>query len=170
MSDDEQRDSFDQALRRIAESVGESFQRAERGDFDGLARAIGVDPDLAKRWASDAGEWLSEQRDRMAGQPPFTSSARPPARTHSADPLGGAGPHPLDLPTEEQGVALAALASGRWTVEPGTRALSATDEGPGPADALGLVRELRVRDWIGADGTVTETGHHALRRWLDVSA
>jgi hypothetical protein len=28
------------------------------------------------------------------------------------------------------------------------------------------VRELRVRDWIDADGTVTLTGQHALRRWL----
>ena len=72
------------------------------------------------------------------------------------DPLPtGAGPDPLDMPTEDQGRALAALDSGRWAIEPGTSALSALGEGPGPSDALGLVRELRVRDWIDVNGEVT---------------
>ena len=62
------------------------------------------------------------------------------------------------MPTDEQGRALAALDSGRWTVEPGTSALSSHGDGPGPSDALGLVRELRVRDWIDADGEVTLVG------------
>ena len=39
-------------------------------------------------------------------------------------------------------------------------------EGPAPRNALGLVRELRVRDWIDADGTVTLAGQRALSRWL----
>jgi hypothetical protein len=39
-------------------------------------------------------------------------------------------------------------------------------DGPAPKNALGLVRELRVRDWIDADGTVTLTGRRALERWL----
>jgi len=87
----------------------------------------------------------------------------------SEDPLRGAGPHPLDLPTEEQGLALAALDSGRWVIEPGTGALSAHGEGPGPNDALGLVRELRARDWIAADGAITLAGRSALGRWLDAA-
>jgi hypothetical protein len=70
------------------------------------------------------------------------------------------------MPSDDQGRALAALDSGRWTVEPGTSALAARGDGPGPSDALGLVRELRVRDWIDADGEVTLAGHAALRRWL----
>jgi len=37
--------------------------------------------------------------------------------------LRSAGPDPLDLPTGEQGMALAALDSGRWTVEAGSHAL-----------------------------------------------
>jgi hypothetical protein len=178
MSDDQHRDSFEDAFRRIAEGVGDSFQRAERGEFDGLARAIGVDPDLARRWAAEAAEWIDEQRGRFEGAGPAASGdstdprAQPapaPARAPVVrDPLGAAGPHPLDLPTEEQGAALAALASSRWTIEPGTSALSSSGEGPGPSDALGLVRELRVRDWIGADGTVTLAGRHALERWLEV--
>ena len=70
------------------------------------------------------------------------------------------------MPTAEQGIALAALDSGRWTIEPGTTALSVSGGGPGPSDALGLVRELRERDWIDADGGVTLVGRHALGRWL----
>jgi hypothetical protein len=66
-------------------------------------------------------------------------------------------------------LALAALDSGRWTVEPGSNALAAHGEGRGPTDALGLVRELHARDWIAADGEVTLVGRHALSRWLDAS-
>jgi hypothetical protein len=85
------------------------------------------------------------------------------------DPLRHAGPHPLDLPTTEQGAALAALESGRWRVEPGTATLGVHGEGPGPHDALGLVRELRVRDWITPDGELTLAGRKALARWLDAA-
>jgi hypothetical protein len=31
------------------------------------------------------------------------------------------------------------------------------------------VRELRVRDWITADGEITLAGRWALSRWLDVA-
>jgi hypothetical protein len=79
------------------------------------------------------------------------------------------GPHPLDLPTDDQGAALAALDSGRWTVEPGSHVLVAHDGGPAPDDAQGLVEELRARDWIAATGEVTMSGRHALRRWLDAA-
>jgi hypothetical protein len=89
---------------------------------------------------------------------------RPPA---ASDPLRGAAPNALDLPTTEQGQALAALDSGRWIVEPGTEALASGGEGPGPSDALGLVRELRVRDWITPEGKLTLAGRRALSRWLD---
>ena len=84
-------------------------------------------------------------------------------------PLGDAGPHPLDPPTAEQRAALAALDSGRWAIEPGTSALAVHGDGPGPRDALGLVRELRVRDWIDGDGRLTLAGRHALSRWLDAA-
>jgi hypothetical protein len=47
--------------------------------------------------------------------------------------------------------------------------LTAHGEGPGPSDALGLVRELRVRDWIDANGDVTLVGGAALARWLERS-
>ena len=100
----------------------------------------------------------------MAERPVRACHGRPAGPVE--DPLRGAGPHPLDVPTEEQGVALAALESGRWSIEPGTSMLVSHGEGPAPGNALGLVRELRVRDWIDADGTVTLAGRHALSRWL----
>jgi hypothetical protein len=79
----------------------------------------------------------------------------------------GSGPHPLDLPTSAQGLALSALDSGRWTVEPGSNLLVGHGAGPAPSDALGLVGELRARDWINADGEVTLVGRNALSRWLE---
>lgn len=88
-------------------------------------------------------------------------------RAPAPDPLRGAAPNALDLPTAEQGQALAALDSGRWIVEPGTEALASGGEGPGPSDALGLVRELRVRDWITPEGKLTLAGRRALGRWLE---
>src|SRR4051794_10892523 len=82
-------------------------------------------------------------------------------------PSGGGEPGPRDLPTDEQGEALAALDSGRWTLDPETSALMSTGDGPEPADALGLALDLRVHDWLRADGELTLAGRNALTRWLD---
>jgi len=174
MDDDDKPKSFEDALREIADEVQRGFQRFQSGDFEDVARTYGVDADRAKRFVDNAGEWLRAQADTF-GASPFPAPAPAPkssaADTQPAgkgwDPLGGAGPDPLDMPTDEQGRALAALDSGRWVVEPGTSMLTATGDGPGPSDALGLVRELRVRDWIDANGDVTMVGAAALRRWLD---
>jgi hypothetical protein len=160
MSDDEHRDSFEETLRAMAQNLSESIQRVARGDLDDIVRATGLDPDEARRWAQDAGDWMTDQAARFQTGAPAGPSRPAPAE----DPLR---PHPLDDPTEEQGLALAALESGRWTIEPGTSMLVAHGEGPAPKNALGLVRELRVRDWIDANGTVTVAGRHALERWLD---
>ena|SRR5437764_870814 len=166
--------NFDETLRSIARELGRSVERAaEQVDLDEIAGRFGVDPDQAREWAESAGGWLRSQAetlgDEVAARAGHAGANWPgPAQggTETDDPLRSAAPHPLDLPSEEQGRALAALASGRWIVEPGTDALAARGEGPGPSDAMGLVRELHVRDWIAADGTITEVGRHALRRWL----
>jgi hypothetical protein len=160
MSDDEHRDSFEETLRAMAQGLSESIQRVTRGDFDDLVRATGLDPEDARRWAQDAGEWMNEQAARFQGGTTAPVPARP---ARAEDTLR---PHPLDTPTDEQGLALAALESGRWTIEPGTSMLVSHGDGPGPNNALGLVRELRVRDWIDADGAVTVAGRRALERWL----
>jgi hypothetical protein len=179
--------SFEETLRAVARELGESVERAMDGvDLDDIARTVGVDPDRAKEWMSTAGSWLRAQTEAFSEEhePLFAGPAEPepseavpsrpeptarPGARSEPGPFPIAAPHPLDLPTDDQGAALAALDSGRWTVEPGTNALAGHGQGPGPSDALGLVRELRVRDWIAADGTITVAGRHALRRWLEAS-
>ena len=175
MSDDEpDRNSFEDIARMLSEEVSRAVERLSQIDVDELSRTANAEAERARRWVDDLGRWLREQSDAV-GSAAFgaaeawdsTAPADRPARSRPGeDPLHNAGPHPLDLPTSDQGLALAALDSGRWSVEPGTNALSSHGEGPGPRDALGLVRELRVRDWIDADGEVTLTGHAALQRWL----
>jgi hypothetical protein len=184
MSEDEPTgDSFEEQLRAIARELGRSVERAvDNIDVDDFAQMFGVDASSAREWMESAGTWLRSQVERfdedfsvrMPGpwQPPAgdtPSRSNNPLRSGSDDPLRSAEPHPLDLPTDEQGMALAALESGRWMVEPGTDALAARGDGPGPSDALGIVRELRVRDWLGADGEITLVGRRALSRWLEAA-
>jgi hypothetical protein len=162
-------DSFEETLRSIAAELSRYIERSvEHVDVDEFADRTGVDPATAREWVESAGGWLSAFTESLGGQ--LARRAAGPRRTVvPADPLGSAGPHPLDLPSDEQGLALAALDSGRWIVESGADALSARGEGPGPTDALGIVRELRVRDWITGDGKLTLTGRRALSRWLDAA-
>jgi len=185
MSEDEpNHESFEEQMRQMAQELGRSVERAvNQVDFDGIAGALGIDPDRAREWAEGAGGWLRAQTehlgDEMASHHAPTEQGQSESRQAGdarwappdagGDPLRSAAPHPLDVPTEDQGRALAALDSGRWTVEPGSNALAGHGDGPSPDDALGLVRELRVRDWISADGEVTVVGRHALHRWLEVA-
>ena len=160
-------ESFEEMLRSIAEELGRSIERAaDNVDLDDIAHSVGVDPATARGWAESASSWLRARTESLGEELAHQAGAarRPVVRL---DPLDSAAPHPLDLPTDEQGLALTALDSRRWTVEPGTDALTAKGDGPGPSDALGIVRELRVRDWIAADGELTLAGRHALSRWLD---
>jgi hypothetical protein len=161
--------SFEEMARSIAREVSRSAERLAQVDVDEIAGTIGVDAVRAREWVDTAASWLRAQAKTLGDEVVF-SGAESPAPTVGQDPLRSAAPHPLDLPTEEQGLALAALDSGRWTVEPGSSALEARGDGPGPSDALGVVRELRARDWIAPDGHVTVVGRHALTRWLDDAA
>jgi hypothetical protein len=154
-------ENFEEILRSMAEGLGDSFQRKlDELDVEGFSSSLGVDADQAREWVDGAASWMRTQFDARA------SSAAPAIRE---DPLRHAEPHTLDLPTNEQGAALAALDSGRWVVEPGANKLASRGDGPAPTDALGLVRELRARDWVATDGEVTLAGRHALSRWLDAA-
>jgi hypothetical protein len=181
MSDHE---SFEDRLRAIADEISRSVQRFSELDMEDLSQRYGVDADRARAFADAAGQWLS---DRMStGEPLFghvqhpdedstaradDSAERPlgehpkgPAEPRPAQPGAAPGPHPLDLPTDQQGVALSALDSGRWTVRPGSNQLAGTGAGADPTRS-DVVGELRGRDWITADGTLTLVGRHALGRW-----
>ena len=166
--DDADYESFEERLRSIAREVSRSVERLAQLDMDEIAGAIGVDAGRARRLADSAGRWFNAQAETLGNERVFWG-AGPGRPVADGDPVRGAGPHPLDLPTAEQGVALGALDSGRWTVEPGSNVLLAHGEGPAPTDALGLVGELRARDWIDANGDVTLVGRNALSRWLDVA-
>jgi hypothetical protein len=176
-------DSFEDRVREIADQISRSMQRMADVDLEQLADAYGVDVDRARTLANAAGQWLN---DRLAGGEPF-SGERPhrdqdtarqepasnfeapePQTTDSRRRPAHSGPHPLDLPTDWQGLALSALDSRRWTVRPGSNQLTGTGDGPPPpqaADAPDLVGDLRARDWITADGALTLVGRHALARW-----
>lgn len=185
---DEDDENFEDTVRSIAHEIRESVQRmAAEVDVDDLAGYVGVDPDRARDWMESAASWLGAQLEhlgdefasRTAGsasesesgsRAPWSPSESASPTGGAEDPLRGAAPHPLDIPTAEQGRALAALESGRWFVEPASNRLESRGDGPSPSDALGLVRELRARDWIAADGEVTLAGRHALTRWLQMAA
>jgi hypothetical protein len=173
------RENFEEMVRSIAEEVGRSVERMlGEVDVEDIAGSVGVDPDRARDWVETAGTWLRSRAEGFgeemaaraaAGKDEPKRSSKPGPTQADEDPLRHAGPSPLDIPTEEQGLALAALESGRWIVEPGSNALAARGEGPGPSDALGLYRELLVRDWISTEGEVTLVGHHALSRWIEAA-
>jgi hypothetical protein len=162
--DDMNNEGFEAGLRWIAQQVSRSAEHLEDFDIDQIARAAGLDVDRAKEFLDGAGEWLNTQAESLVGE----AGRRFGALDGDAHVQPrGAGPHPLDAPTPAQGLALSALDSGRWTVEPGSHVLMAHGNGPAPADALGLVGELRARDWINAQGDVTLVGRNALRRWIE---
>jgi hypothetical protein len=186
--DDFSSEGFEEMLRSLARELTRSADRLSQFDVESMARMFGFDPDSARNLFDSAGSWLRSQSEGLgddamfpwgsrepwvpdepvAPQPP-PSDTKPAGEDGAAEVFGGAVPHPLDMPSDEQGLALAALESGRWTIEPGSEMLTAPAGGPGPNDALGLVRELRNRDWITAEGKVTLAGRGALKRWLEAA-
>jgi hypothetical protein len=149
--DDEPDDrSFEDIARALADEVSRAVERLSAIDLDDIARAANEDVERARRWIEDLARSLTQPGD-------------PAPRTGDASEHH-AGPHPLAMPTPEQGGALAALESGRWRIESGTFLIH---DGPGPSDPLGLLRELRVSDWVTAEGELTLTGRKALARWLE---
>jgi hypothetical protein len=168
---------FEDRLRAIAKEISGAVER----NIDDVAETLGVDGERARHFAEAAGQWINDHVEggeelfgRQADEPaPSAQHGRPgrPAKPPLAETARPSrpGPHPLDLPTAPQGVALSALDSGRWTVRPGSNMLASTGEGPAPVDSAELVSELRGRDWIKADGELTLVGRRALGRWCDTA-
>jgi hypothetical protein len=138
--------SFEDVARALADEVRRAVERLS----DDIARAANEEAERARRWIEDLARSLAQTGDA--------------ANSPVAAPVHHAGPHPLAMPTTEQGVALAALESRRWRIESGTFSVH---DGPGPGEPLGLLRELRVSDWVTADGELTLSGRKALARWLE---
>jgi hypothetical protein len=172
-------DSFEDRLRAVADEVSRSMQRISELDLEELSQRYGVDANRARAVADAAGRWLNDHvsmadapfgpiqhadEDSAGGPIGADLDLDAPTEATQTRPGSGRGPHPLDLPTDQQGVALSALDSGRWTVRPGSGQVVGTGvaDGPAPSDVVG---ELRARDWITADGVLTLVGRHALGRW-----
>ncbi len=143
------RRSFEDVARALADEVNRAVERLSAIDLDDIARAANEEAERARRWLEELARSLTQTGDA--------------AVSPDDAPVHHDGPHPLAMPTAEQGVALAALESGRWRIESGTFSVL---DGPGPSEPLGLLRELRVSDWITADGELTLSGRKALARWL----
>jgi hypothetical protein len=169
-ADNEGNESFEEKLRSLARELSRSLERVVQNDFQEIAEAFGVDPARASEWVETAVGWMRAQTEGFTDEAAPWSSDLADEPPVPEDPPRKAGPHPMDLPTGDQGVALAALDSGRWRVAPGSNTLIAEGDGPAPGQDLGLVGELRARDWIAADGTVTLAGRRALGRWLDADS
>ena len=137
--------SFEDVARALADEVHEAVERLSAIDLDDIARTASEEAERARHWIEHLARSLAQ-----TGDP-------------EDPPVQHAGPHPLATPTPEQGVALAALESGRWRIESGTFTVH---DGPGPSEPLALLRELRVSDWVTADGQLTLSGRRALARWL----
>lgn len=144
--------SFEDVARALADEVNRAVERLSSIDLDEIARAANEEAERARRWIEDLAATLTQTQ-------PGDAAPRP-----AEAPVHPAGPHPLAMPTTDQGVALAALESGRWKIESGTFSVR---DGAGPGDPLALVRELRVSDWVTADGELTLSGRKALARWLE---
>ena len=147
--------SFEDVARAIADEVNRAVERLSAIDLDDIARAANEEAERARRWFEDLARSVAQ-----AGEP----AQDPGSGSVSGSGDAPAGPHPLAMPTAEQGVALAALESGRWRIESGTFTVH---DGPGPGDPLGLLRELRVSDWVSGEGELTLSGRKALARWLE---
>ena len=160
-------DSLEAKLRAAMQELSGSLEHAvEQFDLSEIAERIGISSERGNELADLAKQWLSQQfGGSEAGW--GWSSAPPPDHVGGDDsPSLREGPHPLDVPTSEQGLALSALDSGRWKVDPGTDELIPVGSGPSPNQPIGLVGELRARDWIASSGEVTLVGRAALTRWL----
>jgi hypothetical protein len=161
--EDPDRNSFEDVARAFADEVNRAVERLSEIDVEDIATRAREEAERARRWLDELTRSMGRETE------PAGERERDVPFHAPDDPFRHADPHPLDLPTAEQGVALAALDSGRWKLEPGTSTFAVLSDGPAPSDAMGLVRELRVRDWISADGEVTLAGRKALARWLDAA-
>src|SRR3954447_10026174 len=111
--------SFEDVARALADEVNRAVERLSSIDLDDIARAANEEAERTRRWIEDLARSLMPVGDAT------TRPQRAPAHHH--------GPHPLAMPTAEQGVALAALESGRWRIKSGTFTVH---DGPGPGDPL----------------------------------
>src|SRR6202020_537804 len=95
-------DSFEKKARAIANELSRSVERAVKNiDLDEIARQIEMGGERVRELADSTGQWISDRlsdpEDHHAAHTP-DSESETAARTPP-----GAGPHPLDVPSDAQG-------------------------------------------------------------------
>src|SRR3954454_20748237 len=98
--------SFEDVARALADEVHQAVERLSTIDLEDIARAANEEAERGRRWIEALARSLAQTGDA--------------ARGLEDPPVHPTGPHPRAMPTTEQGVALAALESGRWRIESGT--------------------------------------------------
>ncbi|HET9074836.1 MAG TPA: hypothetical protein VFN48_09670 [Solirubrobacteraceae bacterium] len=156
----EQIDTAGEWITSHAEDLSEGALRRLESvvDPDTLKRVSGLlDPEVLRRFTGGFSGFSGFGSSGGSGGPSGGSAAGGPS---------GTAPHPLDVPTPAQGLALSAIDSGRWSVAPGSHEFVTHDGSAAPPDASGLIGELRARDWIDSSGSLTQVGRNALTRWM----
>src|SRR5579875_1819949 len=105
-------DRFEARLRALAQQLSRSISEV---DLDEVADRLGVDPDRVRGAAGAVEDWLNERANPTEplfstgpGDPSEYRHAEPPHHEIPPSPPRTEGPHPLDLPTDDQGRALSA--------------------------------------------------------------
>src|SRR6202012_1242499 len=103
MSEDNN-EGFESGLRWLAQQVERSVEHLQEMDLDQIARAAGVDVDRAQEFLDGAGQWLNSQAEGLVGEGGLRFSGfGDVVRGHGQEVERRDGPHPLDIPTAEQG-------------------------------------------------------------------
>src|SRR3954452_5512800 len=92
-ADDPDGRSFEEVARALPDEVQQGLERLSTIDLDDVARAANEEAERARRWIEDLARSLMSAGD---------ATTRP-----QRAPVHHDGPHPLAMPTAEQGVALA---------------------------------------------------------------
>src|SRR5205823_1003149 len=103
-------ESFEKRVRAFATELSRSVQRAVKSiDLDGIARQIELGGERFRDLADSTGRWISDRLSDPEAHDAANARDFEPETAARTRPV--AGPHPLDLPSDEQGRALSALDS-----------------------------------------------------------
>ena len=165
---EEGNESFEDRVRAIAWELSRSVERLAELDMDEVARTIGVDAERAKGLVDTAGRWFSAYAETFRQDAGFGDADQSPAAN---DPQTRAGGGTASAGRPDRRTRSGAQRPGFRPLDRRARQQPAGGGWPGsaPRDAVGLVGELRARDWIDANGEVTLVGHSALGRWLEAN-
>src|ERR1700733_15083220 len=94
-------ESFEKKVRAIADELSRSVERAVKSiDLDEIARQIEMGGERFRDLADSTGRWIGDRLSDPGADP--AAQARDLEPESAARTLPVAGPHPLDVPSDEQ--------------------------------------------------------------------